>query len=172
MAVREDNIRATQLRLIARSPVALLGALLAGAFAVAVLWSYLDRRWLLTWAAALLAITVVRLILWSRFRRIAQDDARVIRWLWPLTVTVSITGLIWGVFGISFYLVADIEIRAVILLILAGTRWPRERCSTRPACRPMAAMCWAAPCRWPSPPSGTAARHRSSSAASPSPISR
>jgi signal transduction histidine kinase len=121
VAVREDNIRATQLRLIARSPVALLGALLAGAFAVAVLWSHLDRRWLLAWAAALLAITMVRLGLWSRFRRIAQDDARVIRWLWPLTVTVSITGLIWGVFGISFYLVTDIEIRAVILLILAGT---------------------------------------------------
>jgi signal transduction histidine kinase len=121
VAVREDNIRATQLRLIARSPVALLGALLAGAFAVAVLWSYLDRRWLLAWAASLLAITVVRLAMWSRFRRIAQDDATVIRWLWPLTIAVSITGLTWGLFGISFYLVSDIEIRALILLILAGT---------------------------------------------------
>ncbi|HJT06988.1 MAG TPA: hypothetical protein VJ747_08685, partial [Stellaceae bacterium] len=121
MAVRKDDIRATQLRLIARSPVALLGALLAGAFAVAVLWSYLDRRWLLAWAASLLAITVVRLAMWARFRRIARDDARVIRWLWPLTITVSITGLTWGLFGISFYLVSDIEIRALILLLLAGT---------------------------------------------------
>src|SRR6185437_14494175 len=91
------------------------------AFDVAVLWCYLDRRWLLAWAASLLAITVVRLAMWSRFRRIARDDGRVIRWLWPLTIAVSITGLIWGLFGISFYLVSDIEIRALILLILAGT---------------------------------------------------
>src|SRR5690348_16861066 len=107
VAVREDNIRATQLRLIARSPVALLGALLAGAFAVAVLWSYLDRRWLLAWAASLLIITMVRLAMWFRFRRIAHEDARVIRWLWPLTIAVSITGLIWGLFGVCFYLVSD-----------------------------------------------------------------
>ncbi|HET7593959.1 MAG TPA: ATP-binding protein [Stellaceae bacterium] len=122
MAVREEDVRATQLRLIARSsPVALLGAVLAAAFAVAVLWSYLDRRVLLGWALGLLGIVAVRLVLWSRFRRIAHDDAVVVRWLWPLTVAVTITGLMWGLFSISFYLVSDIEIRAVILLILAGT---------------------------------------------------
>ncbi|HEX9491133.1 MAG TPA: ATP-binding protein [Stellaceae bacterium] len=121
VAVRQENIRATQLRLIARSPVALLGAVLGAAFAVAILWSYLDRRLLLVWAAGLLGITVVRLAQWSRFRSIAQDDAAVARWLWPLTITVTVTGLMWGLFGISFYLVSDIEIRGVIVLILAGT---------------------------------------------------
>jgi signal transduction histidine kinase len=121
VAVRGEDIRATQLRLIGRSPVALLGALLGAAFATAILWSYLDRRLLLAWAAGLAGIIAVRLALWSRFRRIAQDDAAVVRWLWPLTAMVTLTGLMWGLFGISFYLVSDIEIRGVIVLILAGT---------------------------------------------------
>jgi signal transduction histidine kinase len=121
VAVREENITATQLRLIARSPVALLGAVLGAAFAVAVLWSYLDRGLLLGWAAGFVGIVALRLVLWSRFRRIAQDDAAVVHWLWPLTIAVTVTGLMWGLFGVSFYLVSDIEIRGVIVLILAGT---------------------------------------------------
>jgi signal transduction histidine kinase len=121
VAARQDSIRASQLRLIAQSPLALLGAVLAAAFALGVLWSYLDRGLLLGWAAGLLGITAVRLVLWSRFRRVAADDAVVVRWLWPLALTVSVTGLMWGLFGISFYLVSDIEIRGVIVLIVAGT---------------------------------------------------
>jgi signal transduction histidine kinase len=121
VAVREENIRATQLRLIARSPVALLGAVLAAVFAVAILWPYLDHRLLLVWASALFGVSALRLALWSRFRRIIHDDAAVVRWFLPLTITVTLTGLIWGLFGINFYLVSDIEIRGVIVLILAGT---------------------------------------------------
>ena len=92
MAVREDNIRATQLRLIARSPVVLLGAVLAAAFAVAIVWRYLDHRLLLAWAAGLFGITAVRLALWSRFRRIIEDDAAVVTWFWPLPSRSSSPG--------------------------------------------------------------------------------
>jgi signal transduction histidine kinase len=76
---------------------------------------------LLTWAAGLFGISAVRLALWSRFRRIIDDDAAVVTWFWPLTIPIVLTGLLWGLFGINFYVVSDIEIRAVIVLILAGT---------------------------------------------------
>jgi len=121
VAVREEDIRATQLRLIARTPVALLGAVVGGSFATAILWNYLDRRLLLAWATGIFGIAAVRLAQWWRFRRIAADDAAVGRWLWPLTLTITTTGLLWGLFSVSFYLVHDIEIRGVIVLILAGT---------------------------------------------------
>ncbi|HEX7970103.1 MAG TPA: ATP-binding protein [Stellaceae bacterium] len=120
MAVREDNIRATELRLIATSPVTLLGAALTAAFAIAILWLYMDREPLLIWAAGILGLTALRFVLWRGFRRIAHDDDQVLRWVWPLTAAVTTSGTLWGLFGISFYMVSDMEIRGIILFILAS----------------------------------------------------
>jgi signal transduction histidine kinase len=116
----QQNIHAAELRLIALSPVTLFGAVLTAALGVAVLWLYLDHALILGWGAAMLALTALRFVIWRRFREISEDDTAVIAWERPLTVTVAVSGALWGLFGISFYLVADAEIRGVLLLILAS----------------------------------------------------
>jgi hypothetical protein len=114
------NIHAAELRLIALSPATLLGAAITAALGVAVLWLYLDHWLILAWAAGILGLTVLRFLMWRRFRAVAEDDAAVIAWDRPLTITVAASGALWGLFGISFYLVDNVEIRGVVLLILAS----------------------------------------------------
>ncbi len=116
----QRNIHAAELRLIASSPATLVGAAITAALAVAVLWLYLDHALILGWTAAMVGLTALRFLLWRRFRRIAEDDGAVIAWDRPLTLTVAASGALWGVFGVSFYLVGDMEIRGVVLLILAS----------------------------------------------------
>ncbi|MGO8919506.1 MAG: sensor histidine kinase [Stellaceae bacterium] len=114
------NIHAAELRLIALSPVTLMGAALTAAVAAPILWSSLDHALVLAWTAGFVSLTALRLVLWLRFRRIAQDDSTVIAWDRPLTLTIILSGAFWGLFGVSFYLIDDAEIRGVALLILAS----------------------------------------------------
>jgi signal transduction histidine kinase len=121
VAVSEQNIKAAQLRLVATSPLVLLGAVAIVVFAVGVLWSYISRALLLSWATTMLAVTAIRFVLWQRFRRIAGDDTAVVRWGWPLTAAVTASGLLWGLFSFFFYSTPDVEVRGVILLIVGST---------------------------------------------------
>jgi signal transduction histidine kinase len=116
----EENVQAAELRLIALSPATLMGATITAAVAIPALWLYLDHALVFAWAASMLGLTSFRLILWRGFRRIAADDAAVIAWQWPIIISVATSGALWGLFGISFYLVDDAEIRGVVLFLLAS----------------------------------------------------
>ncbi len=116
----QHDIHAAELRLIALSPVTLLGAALTAAIAAPILWLSIDHRLVFAWTAAIFALTTLRFVLWLRFRRISHSDAAVIGWERPMTLTISLSGALWGLFGVSFYLVQDPEIRGVVLLILAS----------------------------------------------------
>jgi signal transduction histidine kinase len=120
VATREERIRADELKLLVTSPVPLIGAAGTCVLSVVLLWLHIDHGLLLGWAAAMLVLTGVRVELWRRFRRIAQDDAAVLRWASALTAAVALSGALWGLFGIGFYLPSDVEIRGVALLILAS----------------------------------------------------
>jgi signal transduction histidine kinase len=119
-AVRAENVKAAELRLLAISPVTMVGATITLAFALIILWSAIDHRVLFGWSAAMLAALTLRAVMWLRFRRIREDDAQVVRWAWPITLMVTTSGVLWGLFGISFYLVEDAEVRGAIMLILAS----------------------------------------------------
>ena len=114
------NIHAAEVRLIALPPVTLLGIILTAGLAVPVLWLDLDHALILGWASAILGLTTLRLALWYRFRRSETSDADVMRWDRPLTLSITASGVLWGLFGLSFYLVRDADIRGVVLLILAS----------------------------------------------------
>jgi signal transduction histidine kinase len=120
VAAQARNIRATELRLIALSPVTLIGATLTTAIAAPVLWPFLDHRLIVAWSAVALVIIATRFFMWRRFRRIAQDDIAVLRWERPLIVVTAMSGAIWGLFGTSFYLVSDAEARGIVVLLLAS----------------------------------------------------
>jgi len=116
----QQNIHAAELRLIAGSPRTLAGAAITAALGVAVLWLYLDHALILAWASAMAGLTALRFALWRRFHTVAGEDAAVIAWDRTLTLTVAASGALWGIFGLSFYLLDDAEIRGVVLLILAS----------------------------------------------------
>jgi signal transduction histidine kinase len=119
-AVRAEKVKAAELRLLAISPVTMVGATITLAFALIILWSAIDHHLLFGWSAAVVTVLALRAGLWARFRRIRDDDAQVIRWAWPVTIVVTMSGILWGLFGISFYLVEDAEVRGAIMLILAS----------------------------------------------------
>jgi signal transduction histidine kinase len=119
-AVRAENVKAAELRLLAISPVTMIGATITLAFAFVILWSELDHRLLFGWGAAMVAVLALRMALWLRFRRIRTDDAQVVRWVWPVTLMLTMAGVLWGLFGISFYMVENAEVRGAIMLILAS----------------------------------------------------
>jgi signal transduction histidine kinase len=116
----QENIHAAELRLLATSPTAPLGAAATAVLAVLVLWPHLGHGPLLTWAACVSAVMTARVFLVYRFRRIADDDAKVIRWRLPLALLIAVSGALWGLFGLGFYLVEDAEIRGFVMLIFAS----------------------------------------------------
>ena len=163
MTTKTDRIEAAKLRLLAGSPGPLVGAGMTGALATAALWPYADHRLLVAWATGMLLCTAFRFAVWRRFRRVLGDDAAVVRWARPLTVGIAVSGALWGLFGIGFYLLDEAEIRGFLLLVLASMLASAPS-STSPTCRRTARMSSAARCREPPRRSGTAAPPPSSSA--------
>ena len=115
-----QNIHAAEVRLIALPPATLLGVILTALVAISILWFYLNQALILGWAGATIGLTLLRIVLWRHFHRIENDDAAVIAWDPLLTLTIGASGALWGAFGIGFYLLDDVEIRGVVLLILAS----------------------------------------------------
>ncbi len=120
MSQSTADVKAAELRLIAHAPVMLLGSVITAAVAVPILWAQLDHRLILAWTAGIAGLTMVRFVVSRHVRRAAGDDQAVIGWQWPLILTVAAAGGLWGVFGVSFYLIADAELRGIVLLLLAS----------------------------------------------------
>jgi signal transduction histidine kinase len=117
---RWDGIEAAELRLIGGSPAPMLTGIMAASISLVVLWSHIPDRLLIGWGAVAIACLIIRLALCLDFRRIQDDDAAVLRRLWPQVIGIGATGLLWGLFGASFYLPEDPELRGFILLVLAA----------------------------------------------------
>jgi signal transduction histidine kinase len=120
LPVSERSILAQQLRLLFKSPAAPLGAGITAALALVVLWPSFDRQLLLGWGAATLSWSVMRLVMWAKFRDNRDDDAEVVRWAPVLLVDVTMSGVLLGLFGLAFYVPSDPETRAFIVCVMAS----------------------------------------------------
>ena len=120
MPVSEQSIRAQQLRLLFKSPTAPLGAAITAVFAIIVLWGSIERHLLVGWGAATLSWTAMRYVMWMQFRADPGDDAKVNRWAPAALIGVTISGLMWGLFALAFYIPADAETRAFIIFVMAS----------------------------------------------------
>lgn len=120
MPVTKQRIRAQQLRLLFTSLAAPLGAGVTAGLALVVLWPTFDRQLLLGWGAATLGWTVMRFVMWAKFRYDWDSDADAVRWAPVLMVDVAMSGALLGLFGLAFYLPSDPETRAFIVCVMAS----------------------------------------------------
>jgi len=116
----ERSIRAEQLRLLFKSPISIAGSALAVVVSLAVLWDRVPVSLLLAWGGAILCWLAVRGAMWMRFRRQRASDDAVVRWANPAIIMMAGSGLLWGAFGAGFYLPADPEMSAFVILVFAS----------------------------------------------------
>ncbi|HYM04239.1 MAG TPA: HAMP domain-containing sensor histidine kinase [Stellaceae bacterium] len=120
MPTSRESITAAQLRLLMKSPFPIYAAAVTAALTMIILRNDLDSRELFGWGAAMLIWQGLRLGLSHLFHRTQVDDAGAIRWLWPIGVLMTGSGLLWGLFSIGFYEVQDVEMRVFMLFVLTS----------------------------------------------------
>ena len=114
-ALRVDRLR--QLKTLI--PPALLGQALAGGLLVAVLWRHHPAGQVLAWYAALLAVVVVRLVLWWRLTDAAQGREAGSR-LQIHRLQAALTGVVWGVAGLWLFPAGDPQAQTFLVFVVAG----------------------------------------------------
>jgi signal transduction histidine kinase len=110
------SILAGQMRLVMRSasPMYFGGGL--ALVASICLWHDMPEGLLFGWLGVNLAWQMVRWFLWRRFCALTSDEA-VAGWAWAVTLTWSVTGLLWGLFGAAYLVPDDPEARFFMLFI-------------------------------------------------------
>lgn len=86
----------------------------------AILWSAQDHDVLLTWFGILVATSIVRLILFNRYRKIAPKGTDVLNWEKPFFITLILSSLVWGI-GCILIMPPDSPVhQAVIFYFMIG----------------------------------------------------
>lgn len=90
------------------------------ALLIALLWSAQDYRVLLVWFSILLVTAIARLILFSRYQKIAPQGRDVLAWEKPYFITLILSSLTWGI-GCVLIMPSDSPVhQAVIFFFLIG----------------------------------------------------
>src|SRR6185437_11720644 len=92
----QQEIRAEEIRVVFRTPLALLASLVNGAFCVGVLWPKVPHLLLLGWAGLLALCLIARLSLWQAYRRRTSGMSEADRWGRWFTLGALVTGAVWG----------------------------------------------------------------------------
>lgn len=125
MAVKSQSVAAELIRLLYRQVPAVLAAnLINSNLVVAALWQIHDQRVLVAWASAILALTLMRVGLWTRYRcRPPADDgdpARTRRWRIYYTIGSTSSALLWGSAAVLFVRQGDPISLLLISFVLGG----------------------------------------------------
>ena len=119
MLDRQD-IRSEEIRVVFKTPLALLASLVNGAFCVAVLWPALPRPLLLGWALALALGTAGRALLWRAYRARRPDGAKAGSWGRWFTVGALSAGVSWGALAAVIPLTNDPLYHGFTVMVMAG----------------------------------------------------
>ncbi len=117
----DQRIRHQQfLLLIGHLPVVLPTSLLAAGLVGWGFWNQVDQRILLAWAAALVVLSVGRILVSWYFMRQPDNINRDGKLKWFLLVGAFLSGLAWGMAGILFFDPGNAYGFAFLTLILGG----------------------------------------------------
>ena len=120
MPTSRQSITAEQLRLLLKSPFPIYAAAATAALAMMILRDQVPPLQLHVWGATMMSIQAVRYGLWRRVRRIKADAALATAWVWPVNIVMTACGLMWGLFSLGFYQVADFEMRVFMLFVVTS----------------------------------------------------
>lgn len=98
----------------------LSGVVVATGLTVAVLWTEAERPLLLGWAAAQLALTVVRAFGLWRFHRASPTEVDLPRWAWLAVVGSGLSGLLWAFGGAAFLGAHSVFELVTVVILLCG----------------------------------------------------
>jgi signal transduction histidine kinase/ActR/RegA family two-component response regulator len=87
---------------------------------VAGLWTYFPPATHLTWLAAILLVSLARLVLNLSFTRRRREDAELARWRLAFGLGVAVAGCLWGLGGWIFLETAALLPRSLVVFIIAG----------------------------------------------------
>jgi signal transduction histidine kinase len=116
----KQHIRALQLRLLFRASPLVLGAPITALGAVPLLWPEFDHELLLAWCAGIFLWTAAVLWLYRRFQAASAARQEESRFAWLLAGSALLAGLLWGMFGLAFYAVSDVEAKGFVLFVVAA----------------------------------------------------
>jgi two-component system, sensor histidine kinase len=115
-----QEIRAEEIRVVYRTPLALAASIVNGAFCVGVLWPEVPRPLLLGWAAALVLCLAARLLLWQGYRRRRPAAAEAARWGAWFTLGALASGVVWGALAAVVLLTQDVLYHSFVVMVMAG----------------------------------------------------
>ena len=115
-----QEIRAEEVRVVFRTPLALFASIINGGFCVGVLWPEVPHPLLLGWAAALALCLAARLLLWQayRARRPGPEDAA--KWGGWFTLGALFSGMVWGALAAVVPLTQDSLYHSFVVMVMAG----------------------------------------------------
>ena len=116
----QQEIRAEEIRVVFRTPLALLASLVNGAFCVGVLWPKVPHWLLLGWAGVLALCLIARLFLWQAYRRRASSMSEADWWGRWFIAGAAATGAVWGSLAAVIALTSDVLYHSFVVMVLAG----------------------------------------------------
>jgi diguanylate cyclase (GGDEF)-like protein len=117
----EALVQAEKLKLLyQQSFVAVFGNFFSALLLVIVLWPVQQHHVLLAWLAVIVFITVLRMILFTRYRNIQPDGLEILAWKRPYIITLLLASVAWG-FGAVYIMPAGSMLhQAIIYYFLMG----------------------------------------------------
>ncbi|MEO8629899.1 MAG: PAS domain S-box protein, partial [Betaproteobacteria bacterium] len=115
------DLAAEQIRFLYRQlPPAMFTTTVIGALMVHVLWSNVDRLWLVLWLTAFTAMTAGRLAMMRSYLRANPPPGEAARWGHRFVIGVALSGAIWGAAGIFPFKEPNLIHAMFMAFVLAG----------------------------------------------------
>ena len=87
---------------------------------VIVLWEVVNRTHLLLWMLCVLLISIIRMNLQHKYKKIDKNKTAVNKWKNVFLITLAISGLIWGSAAVALFPPASIGHQSFIAFVLGG----------------------------------------------------
>ncbi len=85
-----------------------------------ILWQDLGHQKLLAWYAAVIVASLIRILLFTDYRRRSVEGDAILSWQVPYFLTLLLSALVWGVGGLWLIIWAPLEEQLIIFFFLMG----------------------------------------------------
>ena len=102
------------------APAGTIATLLNSSLLIFVLWNDISRAVLMSWYSSLLLFTLVRYILFFRYKRAFVTPAESYRWGTRFVSGMALVGMLWGSAGVFLFVEDSILLQVLLVFVLGG----------------------------------------------------